>query len=46
MLVSSSNRKISGKLIEINEKGGVVLLKENNKKEVLYSGIIKELENM
>ena len=46
VLVSSSNRKISGKLIEINEKGGIVLLKENNKKEVLYSGIIKELENI
>lgn len=43
VLISSSNRKISGKLIEINEKGGVVILKENGKKEVLYRGIIKEI---
>ena len=46
VLISSNNRKISGKVIEINEKGGVVLLKENNKREVLYSGVIKEIENI
>lgn len=44
VLVTSNQRKISGKIIEVNEKGGIVLLKENLKEEVLYSGTIKEIE--
>lgn len=46
ILVSTNNRKISGKLVDINEKGGIVVLKENNKKEVFYNGIIKEIKNI
>ncbi|MCI6152638.1 biotin--[acetyl-CoA-carboxylase] ligase [Fusobacterium perfoetens] len=40
--LKTNTRIIVGKVIGINEKGGVILLKENNKKEIFYTGIIKE----
>lgn len=36
-----NDRIIVGKIIGINEKGGIILMKENNKKEIFYKGIIK-----
>ncbi len=40
--LKNNNRTVSGKIIAFDEKGGIVLLKENNAKEVFYNGQIKK----
>ena len=43
ILLISNKRKVIGKVLGINENGGMILLKEDNKKEIFYDGEIKYL---
>lgn len=43
IVLTNNQRKIVGKVLGVNENGGIILLKEDNKREIFYDGEIKRL---
>lgn len=41
VLIKYSDRKILGKVLGLNERGGIILLKENGKEEIFYRGEVE-----
>lgn len=43
IVLTNNRRKVVGKVLGVNENGGIILLREDNRKEIFYDGEIKYL---